>query len=724
MSTKVDQRVGYVVNAFPVVSETFLVNEIRAVEREGVPVAILTLDRREDPIVPEGADAIRAELIRPPNPLPWGWLRYLEAHLLVAVRRLPAYLRLTRDDLLLPLVRTLLSSGGGRGIRVLRKRWRLFGLAPLVAIRARRAGVGHFHAHYAKAPLEIAARASWLTGIPYSFAVHAKDLYTTPKDRLSRRLAKAKFAITCHPHGNRTLRSLAASHRDRAKIHLIPHGLDLTVFSPDGSPREPGLVVAVGRLTPKKGFDVLIEACARLRNKVAIRCVIFGDGRLRNHLRRLVRKNRLADMVSLQGFESQRELAKWYRRAQVVAVPARVLTDGNRDGIPNVMLEAMACGAPVVATPVGSIGEFLEDGVTGHLVPPDDPRTLAIALKRCIGAPEKAGRMADRALALVQPLDFRKSGKKIAKLFRRRLPSTAPRRPFIPTMKDAEIDRQVRAAARRLGRLPKLQPDLELAIARSVAPGLRENAWRSDFDRLVARRLWDEVAKAPRAADLSRFARARGVTLSPSSRVLDLGCGRGGVSVALKARGIPVVSLDLRVRNCRSARLRAQRYDLDLPAVGARAEVLPFRDSSFDLVCLFEVLEHVEDPVGLLREARRVCRPEGLSVVTVVNRWAHLDPHYRLWGINFLPRPVAAALIATLGRSKRSWNDNQALADMHYFSFPGFVRFANRFGFEVHDPERPERGIARLWHLVGRGLSLGYNTVTLVLEPTRAGTRC
>ncbi len=119
-----------------------------------------------------------------------------------------------------------------------------------------------------------------------------------------------------------------------------------------------------------------------------------------------------------------------------------------------------------------------------------------------------------------------------------------------------------------------------------------------------------------------------------------------------------------------------------------------------------------------MSEARRVCHPEGLSVVTVVNRWAHLDPHYRLWGINFLPRPVAERIISVLGRSKESWRDNQRLADMHYYSYSAFARFAQQTGFRVHDPRRPQNRFERFGHQLERRTSLGFNTITLLLEPT------
>lgn len=709
-------RVGYIVNAYPVSSETFLVNELRGVERAGVSTAILALSRRRDAVVPAGTDEVEGRVQRPPRPLPFGWWSFLEAHFAALAGAPGDYLRILRDDLLRP-VGVVLKRPQRRNLwKGLRRRFRLFALAPLVARQAQRAGVEHLHAHYAKEPLEIAARVRWLTGLPYSFAVHAKDLYTSPPSRLARRLSKARFALACHEHGAATLRALARPE-DRGKVVQAPHGFDRDLFHVEPGDREPGLVVAAGRLTPKKGFDVLVEACSRLDPETGFRCVILGEGRLEARLRKAIRKRGLGDVVEIRGFVEQRELAEWYRRASAVVLPARVLESGNRDGIPNVVVEAMACGAPVIATPVGGIPEVIDHETSGLLVAPEDPQALAAALSRVLNDSSMARQLGATAAGDVAHLDFEACCRPVAKRFRRLLARVDSPEGEAVAVSSVDHRRLAARAARRLGRKPKLEPATEQAIARAVLPGIRANAWRADVVRLAERRLWDELAKAKRVKELFRFARARGVSLDSQTRVLDLGCGRGGLSVALEASGVKVVPLDLRQRNCLVTRLRGERYGFELPAVSGRAEGLPFADKSFDAVCLLEVLEHVADPAALLAEARRVCRPEGLCVVTVVNRWAHLDPHYRLWGVNFMPRRWAQALIELKGRDKLSWRDNQRLDDMHYYSFGAFRRFAGALGFEVHDPWTPKGLVAGLLHRLGRRLSIGYNTVTLVLQP-------
>ena len=714
MGTQLSTRIGYVVNAYPVASETFLTNELRGVEACDVELSVLALSRRQDEIPPDGFDQVTAAATRPPRGLPLGWVQYAVAHLHCLMRRPRAYFDLCWNDAWRPGLRYLRECHSTGSLRRLKKRWRLWSLAPLIAEQARRSGIGHLHAHYAKDPLEVAVRASWLSGLTYSFAAHAKDLYTTPPERLRRRLAKAKYALTCHPHGYQTLRGLAREE-DRDRVHLIPHGLDGRLFRPSRRRRRPELIVAAGRLTPKKGFQTLVAACSLLPSDVSFKCVILGEGRLRGALKRQIRAAGLEGRCKLLGHVPQEELAKWYQRARVVTLPARVLETGNRDGTPNVLMEAMACGAPVVTTSVGSIGELIEHEMEGLLVPPEDPVALAEALRRALTTDlSDLGRRGAQRMA---GMDYRSAARQVSRLHRP-LKKKTDRASHVPFhVPQVDTRRLARMARRRLGTKPRLQPQVERAIAQAVAPGLAANSWRTDLERMAERRLWDEVYKAGRAGDLQKLARTRNTGPGGAKKILDVGCGRGGLPVALMAQGIPVVSLDLRWRNCRVTRLRGQRYHLSMPAVSGRAETLPFRDQSFDVVSLLEVLEHVADPSRLLVEARRVCRPGGVCVVTVVNRWAHLDPHYRLWGINFLPRPMAEVILSLSGRAKRSWRDNQRLADMHYFTFGAFRTFARSAGFEVYDPSRPIEGMARWWHSASRRLSLGFNTLTLVLEP-------
>lgn len=706
MAAVSERRIGYLVNSYPVLSETFIRNEIRAVTEAGVDVVVFRLKTPRHEVRDADFEIVGA----PRGAL--AWLRHATAHSWILARQPRAYASTVGRGVLRYLGRFLVRPNRTHR-RALGKRCRRFLRAAWVARQASRHGVVHLHAHYAKEPLEVAELVRRLTGIPYSFAAHAKDLYTVPEQRLTRRLRRARFAVACHPEGKRRLERLAPSRR--ARVLHVAHGLDLSLFSPSDRQRDRDLVLAVGRLTPKKGFEHLLAACARLRQRGrTVRCVIIGDGRCRARLKELRERYQLTDAVELKHSLSQAELVDWYRRAAVFVMPAQTLEDGNRDGIPNVLLEAKACAAPVIGTKVGSIPEIIDDGRDGLLVAPRDPASLANAIERVLDHSTWARDLGAAAARSVAGMDFRSTNRALIEELR----------PLAVHGTEASFDRVERAAWRdggvadkaacRLGVEPIRRTSSEEMIRASVSPGVEANSWRPDLDRLVERRLWDEVSKARRTP---RLLKALGVS-RPGARILDLGCGRGGMSVALAALGHQVVGLDLRYRNCLVTRLRGQRYGLNPATMTAVGERLPLADESIDSVICLEVLEHVLDPIGLLKEIRRVLQPGGSCAITVINRWAHLDPHYQLWWLNFLPAAVAARYIALRRRTKHSYRDLQSLEEMHYFRFRRFVRLANRLGYSVHDPERPEGPVASRFHDLKRLASLGFNTATVVLRPT------
>ena len=674
-------RIGYVVNAYPVVSETFLLNELRVLGEHNVPVAVLALGPAGTAIRHGGHQQVHAPVRHP------GRISLISAHVHMLLRHPARYVAEFAG----------LARGG-------RRRLRRFLLGVWLARAAMDLGVVHLHAYYANQPLEIARIAARMLGLPYSFATHAKDLYTTPVARLRRNLAAARFAVVCHRDGAKYLRGLAGPGAER--VQLVYHGTDTALFRPaSDSQRATDLIVAVGRLTPKKGFEDFIEACARLRaSGRRLRGVIVGDGRLRPELEALIASSGLADTFQITGFQPQETVLSWYRRASIVVAPSRQLDDGNRDGIPNVLVEAMCCGTPIIATDVGGIPEIIADGATGRLVPPCDPQRLAVVMAELLDDPAQARRLGAAAAEAGRAFDFRSTASPLAARFKSII--SAPLEAAIRAADDAAwaAGGTATRAQSRLGLQPRRNPAVESRIAQYLVPGLSENRWRSDLAR---RRLWDELWKA----EILERLPAPG---SPG-RVLDLGCGRGGLSVALKAQGHQVIALDLRRRNCHITQLRAARYGFELPAVVARGELLPLADGTIDIVYCMDVLEHVQQPEKLLAEVRRVLAPGGRCYATVINRWAHRDPHYHLWGINFLPRGLAARYVTWRGRAKSSIRDQQALGDMHYFTYRRFVRLARRLGFEVIDLERPRHAAARVVHATGRRLSLGFNSATLAL---------
>lgn len=410
----VEPCIGYVVNTFPAASETFLVNELRALAARGLPVVVLALEAAAPEVPHTCAATLSLPVVRAPGG-PGRGLMLFKAHAAAALRRPPAYLALL-GNALSQLWKPATGDGRSRWSRM-RRRLKHLSLSCWLAGASRRLGVVHLHAFYANKPLELARAAAAFGGTSYSFAAHAKDLYTTPPRRLQRGLARARFAVTCHEDGARRLRELAGERAER--VMYMRHGTDLGRFRPrPDAQREPGLLLAVGRLTPKKGFSDLLAACARLRDSGReFRCVIAGDGRLRGELEGLIATYGLGDHVTILGFQTQDQLADWYGRASLLVMPSRVLDDGNRDGIPNVVVEAMCSGTPIIATTAGSIPEVIVDGVTGRLVAPGDVAALAAAIEDALKRPERARQLARNALNTVAGLDYVACAAPLAKKF-------------------------------------------------------------------------------------------------------------------------------------------------------------------------------------------------------------------------------------------------------------------------------------------------------------------
>ncbi len=211
--------------------------------------------------------------------------------------------------------------------------------------------------------------------------------------------------------------------------------------------------------------------------------------------------------------------------------------------------------------------------------------------------------------------------------------------------------------------------------------------WRKDFDAWRERRIWQERHQDDALEDVRGALRGE----VRDKALLDLGAGMGGLSVAMMRefgpQGLRVQAMDYNPDYCRIARLRGQRYKLDLPIVVAAGEHLPYEGGRFDIVVCLDVLEHVADPVQVLRETHRVLRPGGVALITVPNRHAFRDPHYHLPIINWLPRWMAEKVVSVAGRSKSGGplQDRQGLSELNTYTWAEIKRLASGVGFRVRD---------------------------------------
>jgi ubiquinone/menaquinone biosynthesis C-methylase UbiE len=263
------------------------------------------------------------------------------------------------------------------------------------------------------------------------------------------------------------------------------------------------------------------------------------------------------------------------------------------------------------------------------------------------------------------------------------------------------------------------KPDIERALEAQIEPWLAHMRWRADFEAWRARRLWQENYQRDALAEIARFQND-----APATRVLDLGAGMGGFAVAMLRVNQRIVALDYNLAYCEIARTRGRRYDLNLPALVGAGEALPFADASFHIVTCWDVLEHAQEPKHLLREIARVLDENGIAFMTVINRFALVDPHYHLRFVNYLPRALGEKYIALRQRTKNSaLRDKQKLSEMHYYTYGGFEKFAAQFGFQIQDLNRAKSRFQKYPRVVGNALytawrTLGMGTYRVVLLKT------
>ncbi|HUY84578.1 MAG TPA: glycosyltransferase [Steroidobacteraceae bacterium] len=387
--------IAYVLKRYPRLTETFILNEIRAMERLGERLHIFSLLPPEPPPHHPMVAEVRAPVHAPPSGFAAKARLLARSHATMLARSPLRYARAAG----IAMLRTLSS-------RHPLSLWRQFARAGVVAAICRREGIRHIHAHFANAPTSVAHFANLMSGIPFSFTAHAKDIYLSRPSVLRRHLQAAEFAATCTGYNAEHLRRLAP-RLDPRKIRLVYHGIDLDTFAASARGVVPAAtrrprILAVGRLVPKKGHEDLIAACAALRDQgVEFDCEIVGSGPLHDALTAAIHRHDLEDRLTLRGSMTHAQLIELYRRANMFVLAPRIAEDGDRDGIPNVIAEAMAVGVPVVATDVSGIPELVRHERTGLLAPSRNPIALAAAMKRLLDDRDLAGQLAAQARDLL-----------------------------------------------------------------------------------------------------------------------------------------------------------------------------------------------------------------------------------------------------------------------------------------------------------------------------------
>ena len=389
-------RIAYILKVYPRTSQTFVLAEILAHERAGLEMDIFSLRRTDD-------TRFHAALARVQSPV-------------FQIARAGSKATLVLDELRehgqhLPLLWGVVQSSGANAEDLLQ------------AARLSRAiverGIVHLHAHFGTVATVVARLASKITGVTYSFTAHAKDIFheIVEEDVLRKKLADAAGVITVSQFNVAFLKEKYADAA--ARVKLIYNGLDLDEFRFEPEADSDPLILAVGRLVEKKGFSYLLEACALLRARgITFRCEIVGGGVLESSLQQQFEELDLDDCVKLCGAMSQSDVKQKIRQARLLVAPCVHARDNDRDGLPTILLEAMALGTACISTPVTGIPEVLRHEETGLMVAERDATALADACERLLSDQDLCRELAQNGRRLIEDsFDIDKNTAKIRTFF-------------------------------------------------------------------------------------------------------------------------------------------------------------------------------------------------------------------------------------------------------------------------------------------------------------------
>ena len=382
-------KVAYMMSRFPHLPETFILREMSEMERQGWEIALYPLIEQKQTVV--HADAER--WIPKARYLPffsWGVVAANGRSLLHSpLRYLRLWGRVVRENIGSPNFLV-------RAIALLPK-------AVYAAQQMERDGIDHIHAHYATHPALVAWIIHQLTGISYSITVHAHDIFVRT-DMLGSKLRDAAFIAAISEYNRNHIAKLVGSWV-RAKTHIVHCGITPAHYQTQAAPRQPDQpleIVAIGSLQPYKGHKYLVEACAQLRTQnIPFRCRIIGGGEEMADLEQRIRDANLEEQVQLLGAKTQDEVAALLPTAHCYVQPSIVTPSGKMEGIPVALMEALACGLPVVATHLSGVPELVRPDETGYLVPPADSAALAGALTAVYHHPQHAQTLAAAGRQLV-----------------------------------------------------------------------------------------------------------------------------------------------------------------------------------------------------------------------------------------------------------------------------------------------------------------------------------
>ncbi len=402
---------GMILKGYPRISETFISNEIRLLEKLGFEIHLFSMRRPREKFTHDSVKQIRAAVDYLPETLIKPLPRLVYHNLCLAAKNPAVY-----GAALKTAYRRFLRTRKSATLKhLLQAGYLVHRLLP-----ERR--VTHLHAHFAHSPTSVAMFTSRLTGIPFSFTAHAKDIYTSDPRQIREKIGLARFVVTCTEYNRKHLRELCDG--SATAIHRNYHGIDIRLFSakkaPPKIPVPPFQILTIARLTAKKGLPTIYKALRILCDQgICLHHTHIGGGEDRDKVNSLIKELDLESVTELLGTQPHQVVLEHYQNSDLFVLGCEVAPSGDRDGIPNVLTESMAMGLPVIATNISGIPELVENEKTGLLVAPGQPDKLAENMLRLL----TDGQLRNRVIAagrqrVAREFDNRQLIRELAEIYR------------------------------------------------------------------------------------------------------------------------------------------------------------------------------------------------------------------------------------------------------------------------------------------------------------------
>ncbi|WP_028314092.1 glycosyltransferase family 4 protein [Desulfatibacillum aliphaticivorans] len=392
MSDQAKPVLGIILKGYPRISETFISNEILLLEKMGFKIHLISMRHPRESFCHDSVKQIKAPVDYLPQTLwkPMG--TFLRHNIPLLIKKPDVYLK----ALGLAFKRFLRTRKSATFKHLLQAGYVVHKILP-------QSGVAHLHSHFAHSPTSVAMFTSMLSGLPFSFTAHAKDIYTSDERQLAEKIKLAQYVVTCTEYNRQHLKKIALD--GSTPIYRIYHGIDVELFagSENGAmPKPPYKLFTVARMTAKKGLPTIYKALKILEERgVEFEHTLIGDGDDKEDILALIKELGLESKTKILGTQPHGVVLDQFRKSDLFVLGCEVAKNGDRDGIPNVFLESMAMGVPVVGTNVSAIPEVLRHEKTGLVVNPKSPEAMADAIMELLTQEKLRKEVAESARALV-----------------------------------------------------------------------------------------------------------------------------------------------------------------------------------------------------------------------------------------------------------------------------------------------------------------------------------